>query len=114
MQRLLYEGHACGQGREKASVAFHASIRVNATRFRDQTDQGFGWMRVEMIDQKHPPRCRLQRHGPLTMSHELRFGPRRAHGRCQYVPCRDLNIGDQRLSPMTKVCNCHTRCQPRL
>jgi hypothetical protein len=114
MQRLLYEGHACGQGRDKASVAFHASIRVKATRFRDQTDQGFGWMRVEMIDHTPPPRGRLQRHGPLTMSHELRFGPRRAHGRCPYVPCRDLTLGAQRLSPMTHVGNFPTRGQPRL
>jgi hypothetical protein len=71
-------------------------------------------MRVEMIDHKNPPRCRLKRNGTLNRSHEILFGPRRAHGRCQYLPCRDLKIGDQRLSPMTNVFTFHTLCQPRL
>jgi hypothetical protein len=71
-------------------------------------------MRGEMIDHNNPPRCRLKRTGTLKMSHAILFGPRRAHGRCQYLPCRDLKSGAQRLSPMTTVFKFHTLCQPRL
>ena len=77
-------------------------------------DQGFGLMRVEMIDDKNPSRCRITRHRALNMSHKILFGPGRTHGGCNNLPCRDLKIGDQRLGSMTNVFKFHAFHQARL
>ena len=53
-------------------------------------------------------RGRVTRDGALHMAHNILFGSGRPHGRRPDLPGCDLNIGDQRLSPMTTVFQCHT------
>ena len=71
-------------------------------------------MRVEMIDDKNPPRCRIKRNRALNVSHKILFGPGRAHGWCEDVSCRDFKISHQRLGSMPNVFKFHTLDQSRL
>jgi len=103
----LSAGGACGHGRYKARCPFHAARLCNRTRFRDQLAQGFGLMRVEMIGDHKPPRGRIKRKRALHVSHNIRFGPGPAHGGCENVSCRALEIGAHRLGARTAVGHFH-------
>ena len=48
------------------------------------------------------------------MARKILFGPGGRYGRRYNLPCRDLNMGDQRLGPMTHVFKFHTFHQPWL
>ena len=71
-------------------------------------------MRVEMIEDKNPLRCRIKRNSALDVSHKILFGPGWAHGGCNDVSCRDLKISYQRLGSMPNVFEFHPLDQPRL
>jgi hypothetical protein len=70
-------------------------------------------MRVETIDDKDPPCCRITRNGALNMSDKILFGPGWPHGRRNDVSCCHLKIRDQGLGPMTDVFEFHALYQAR-
>jgi hypothetical protein len=100
----------CSSGRNglyDARCPFDAQLGVNPTLVRSESDQRFGLMGVQAIDNENPCRGGVTHHGTLNMAHKILFSPGRPHGRRQDLPGRDLKIGHQRLRAMPNIFKCN-------
>ena len=84
-------------------MAFHAQILFHPTLFGDPLDQTGRFMGIELIDDEHPCCLGIGFHGGANVADEIFFGARVPDRGADHLACRHLEVGDQRLRPVSDV-----------
>lgn len=123
MPRGVNEANSvCGVGQELLAAVSRledppaslvAEIDLDAAAFGDQTNQPFGHMRVELVDDEDPAGVRVGVDRRFDMSNEIGFGPRRANRCLSDAPVGDIPVGHQAQRAMARVLKLDLLVQPR-
>ena len=93
----MQEGGAGGFRAQDPALSFLAQILFPVAQGRYRADQGFGLMRVEVVDDENPFPFQVGGHRLYYVVGEVLFGARRRHRGAYDVPRGDLEVGDQTL-----------------
>ena len=99
-------GQEVGAGGARAqdpAASLLAQILIEIAQNRHQVDQGFGWVRVEVVDDEDPFALQIAGHRLQQVVGELLLAARGGHRRGQDATGGDLEVGDQIVRAVADV-----------
>src|SRR6185436_11206415 len=103
MAGITQERCAGRHGLQDSSFLLLPQILLDATCMGDQSHQGLGLMRVELIHDKEPWGLRISRNSLGDMRCKVFLGSAWSYGGRHHFPRRHVEVGDQTLRPMAEV-----------
>ena len=101
--RIAKEGGARGHRPEDPGLAFHAEVVGEPAPLRDEADEGFGLVGVELVGDEEPGGLGIGVDGPGDVRGEVGLGPGRPERRGQDGAGGDIAVGDQAERPVADV-----------